>query len=139
MDYCDRKLIPWYVEGYIFSGMYGPRTWPELATNLAAAMQGNGTAIMNILLDDVELSTSVKPRTAQAITAVTCVDTPPYPPNIDKASVLQKNIDEAVLTYELTSKRFASLELDMCHHWTSRETERFTGTGDVSVVYRFAN
>lgn len=114
--------------------MYGPRTWPELAANLAAAMQGNGTAIMNNLQDDVELDTSVKAKTAQAITAVTCVDTPPYPTNVDKASVLQKNIDEAVLTYELTSKKFASLELDMCHHWTPRETERFTGTCAVSCL-----
>ena len=83
---------------------------------------------MNVLQSNINLDTSVKPQTAQAIYAVTCVDTPPYPANVDKAAAVQKNIDEAVLTYELTSKRFASLELDMCHYWTPRETERFTGS-----------
>jgi hypothetical protein len=119
-----------YVAGYIFTNMYGPRTWPELAKNLAAAMNGNGTAIMDYVQGDVELDTSVKARTSQAISAVTCVDTPPFPASVDKTAVVQKNIDEAVLTYELTSKRFAPLELDMCHHWTPRETERFTGADD---------
>ncbi|KAF8522995.1 TAP-like protein-domain-containing protein [Gautieria morchelliformis] len=121
------------VRGYIFTSMYGPRTWPDLAANLAAAIDGNGTAIMDLAQEDVELDTSVKARTAQAISAVTCVDTPAYPANVDTAAVVKKNIDEAVLTYELTSKRFASLELDMCHHWTPRETERFTGPFNSSL------
>jgi hypothetical protein len=107
--------------------MYSPRTWPDLARNLAATLHGNGTAIMNSVQDNIELNTSVKPQTAQAIAAVTCVDTPPYLDDVDKAAALQKNIDETVLTYEQTTTRFASLEIDLCHHWTPREVERFTG------------
>jgi hypothetical protein len=117
--------------------MYAPRTWPELATNLAAAIRGNGTAIVNSAQNKVELDVSVRPQTAQAIHAVTCVDTPPYPANVDVVAAVQKNIDEAVLTYELTSKRFATLQEDLCHYWTPRETERFTGSDNISGSYSF--
>lgn len=111
--------------------MYSPRIWPALATNLAATILGDGTAIMNNLQIKVELDASVRPQTSQVIFAVTCVDTPAYPPIVDNAAAVQKNIDEAVLVYELTSKRFAPLELDLCHYWTPRETERFTGSDNV--------
>ncbi|KAF8586360.1 hypothetical protein K439DRAFT_1659729 [Ramaria rubella] len=121
------------VKAHIFTNMYAPRNWPDLATNLAATIKGNGTAIMNAIQDNIELDTSAKAQTAQAIVAVTCVDTPPYPVSVDVVAAIQKNIDEAVLVYEGTSRMFASLELDMCHHWTSRETERFTGPFNASL------
>lgn len=107
--------------------MYAPRNWPSLAEKFAQAMKGNGTAFVNDILSNIELNTSIKPQTAQAITAVTCVDTPAYPDTVDKSTYLEQYIDEVISTYEKTTKRFAAVDLDLCHHWTPREVERFTG------------
>ncbi|GJJ11156.1 hypothetical protein Clacol_005387 [Clathrus columnatus] len=115
------------VKGAIFTAMYAPRNWPALAEKLSQAIKGNGTALMNDILTKIELNTSIKPQTAQAITAVTCVDTPPYPETVDKSVYIDQYIEEVVLTYEKTSKKFAALDLDLCHHWVPREVERFTG------------
>ncbi|KAF8518940.1 Alpha/Beta hydrolase protein [Hysterangium stoloniferum] len=115
------------VKAQLFSAMYSPRDWHTFAQKLAEAMAGNGTALMDAAQGELELDTSIQPKTSQAITAVTCVDTPAYPENVDKAIFLEQYIDETALTYKVTSKRFATVDLDLCHHWTPRETERFTG------------
>ena len=109
-----------------FSFLYRPRDWPKLAENLAAALQGDGVPIVEYHLSKIELNTTVIPRTSAAITAITCVDTPEF--LLDKSSdPILDILDEMTYTQQRTSHHFATLDIDMCHHWKARETERFTG------------
>ncbi len=62
----------------MFTYLYRPREWPILATHLASAMAGNGTSIVEMFMDKVELNTTVPVSTSAAIYAVTCVDTPDF-------------------------------------------------------------
>lgn len=110
----------------LFTYLYRPRDWPTLASNLAQALEGNGTSIVSLYLDKVELNTTIPAPTSAAIYAVTCVDTPGFV-GVDKQEALDDMINEMVIAQQRTSWHFASLEIDVCHHWTARETERFTG------------
>jgi len=89
---------------------------------------------LNTAQRDLELDLFVKPQTAQAITAVTCVDTPAFPEDMSTDDAVQKYVDEVVAAYEGTTKRFAATDLDLCHHWKARETERFTGPFNHSLA-----
>lgn len=110
----------------MFSYLYRPREWPALASNLAAALAGNGVPAVQFSLDKIELNTSVPAQTAAAIYAVTCVDTPDFD-GVDKAKAIDDVVNEIIISQQETSRHFSALEIDVCHHWTAREVERFTG------------
>ena len=110
-----------------FSYLYRPRDWPTLASNLAAALAGNGVPTVEYFLEKVQLNTTVSPRTSAAIYAVTCVDTPPFPDDIDLDGALEDVLHEMELSQRLTSRHFSTLDIDLCQHWTTRAVERFTG------------
>jgi len=114
--------------------MYAPRNWPQLAKALAEAIAGNGTALLNNAQRELEMDRFIRPQTAQAITAVTCVDTPAFPTDMTTDDALVKYVNEVVAAYEGTTKRFAATDLDLCHHWKARETERFTGPFNHSLA-----
>lgn len=113
----------------IFSYLYRPREWPDLASKLSAALNGDGVPSVSWSLSALELNTTVKPRTSSAIDAVTCVDTPPFPASDSENPLqqLENMVDAMALSQQRTSIHFSALDVDMCHHWTARETERFTG------------
>ena len=109
-----------------FSFLYRPREWPTLASNLAAALVGNGVPIVNYALDKIELNTTIPAKTTSAIYAVTCVDTPDFE-GVDRQKAIDDVVDEMAIAQRLTSRHFSALEIDVCHHWSAREVERFTG------------
>jgi pimeloyl-ACP methyl ester carboxylesterase len=113
------------VRSILFVNMYRPRGWPRFANLLSDALSGNATALYEAVTDTVELDTSIKPQTAFAIDAVTCVDGP------DLAKVKNKAVDEVVQeivkAWDQTSKIFGNVESGSCHHWPVTETERFVG------------
>lgn len=109
-----------------FGYLYRPRDWPALASNLAAALEGNGVPIVNSALDKIELNDTLPARTSAAIYAVTCVDTPDFK-GVDKRKAIDDVVNEMAISQKLTSRHFSALDIDMCHHWTAREVERFTG------------
>ena len=110
-----------------FSYLYRPRDWPTLASNLAAALAGNGVPTVEYFLEKVQLNTTMSPRTSAAIYAVTCVDTPPFSDDLDLDGALEDIIHEMELSQHLTSRHFSTLDIDLCQHWTTRAVERFTG------------
>lgn len=110
-----------------FSYLYRPRDWPVLASNLAAALVGNGVPVVEYFLEKVELNTTVAPRTSAAIYAVTCVDTPPFLVNVDLDGALEDVLHEMELSQRISSRHFSTLDIDLCQHWTARTVERFTG------------
>lgn len=114
------------VRGLMFTNMYRPRGWPALAEQLAAGIRGNGAPILDSVLNTIELNTTKKAKTAMAIEAVTCVDGPELW-GVDPHEAVEAVIEENVLTYEKVSTHFAAIEVSMCHHWKSREAERFVG------------
>ena len=109
-----------------FNYLYRPRDWPELAEKLNAALLGNGVPIVQTFLENIQLNTTIAARTAAAVYAVVCVDTPDFE-GVDKEKALADVIDEMRISQEQTSRHFSSIDIDLCHHWTARETERFTG------------
>ncbi|KAL5536829.1 hypothetical protein ACEPAF_652 [Sanghuangporus sanghuang] len=114
-----------------FSYLYRPREWPDLASKLAAALEGNGVPIVEYSLDKIELNTTVEARTSSAIDAVTCVDTP----GVYKAQTLDDIIDEMAVAQTVASWHFGAQDLDMCHHWKARESERFTGPFNQTLAH----
>lgn len=114
--------------GAIFSAMYKPRNWPDLAKNLAAALAGDGAPILNGNQDGLNLSDTTSPQSTQAaINAVTCTDGPELYGKYSSEEAVQELLDATVVTYE-TSPLFATLTVDIpCFSWKSRETERFIG------------
>lgn len=110
----------------LFTYLYRPRDWPTLASNLAAALEGNGTAIVNLYLTTVELNTTVSAPTSSAIDAVTCVDTPDFE-GVGKEQALEDMLTEMIISQQQTSRHFSAGTIDVCHHWKARETDRFTG------------
>lgn len=110
-----------------FSYLYRPRDWPQLANNLAAALDGNGVPTVEYFLNKIELDTSIKAKTSLAISAVQCVDTPPFPAEVDTTKALEDIINAMATAQARSSRHFAALDIDMCQHWIARETERFTG------------
>ncbi|CAE6402052.1 unnamed protein product [Rhizoctonia solani] len=114
------------VRNLMFMNMYRPRGWPTLAEQIAAGLKGDGAPIMNAVLNSIERNSTKKAQTAMAIEAVTCVDGPELY-NIDSHKAIEDIIEENVLTYEQVSTHFAAVEISMCHHWKSREAERFAG------------
>ncbi len=58
--------------------MYRPRDWPELATNIALSLAGNGSSVVEYFLKDILLDTSVPASTTGSNAAVTCTDSPDY-------------------------------------------------------------
>ncbi|THH10350.1 hypothetical protein EW145_g1383 [Phellinidium pouzarii] len=134
----ERPLIAWnatrpgpltasMIQSMTFGYLYRPRDWTKLASNLAAALAGDGVPIVEEFLEKVELNTTVVPKTSAAITAVTCVDTPDLPEDVDPTKALKDMLSEMMLSQQHVSRHFSILDFDMCHHWTARETERFTG------------
>lgn len=108
--------------------MYKPRNWPELATNLAFALAGDGGPILNAIQGGLNLSDTTSPQGTQAaINAVTCTDGPALYGKYTSEEVVQELLDASVTTYE-TSPLFAPLVVDIeCFSWKARETERFVG------------
>lgn len=80
---------------------------------------------MNAILSNPELNVTKPAQTIFSITAVTCVDTPDFE-GVSKEEAFQDILKEIVVA-ETVSSLFASLQFDMCQHWSIRETERFTG------------
>ncbi|KAF8605942.1 alpha/beta-hydrolase [Ceratobasidium sp. AG-I] len=114
------------VRNLMFTNMYRPRGWATLAEQIAAGIRGNGAPIADAMLNTIELDTTKKAQTAMAIEAVTCVDGPPLA-DVDPLKAIEATVHENVLTYERVSTHFTGVEVSMCHHWKSRESERFVG------------
>ncbi|TDL24013.1 alpha/beta-hydrolase [Rickenella mellea] len=114
------------IRGLIFTYLYRPRDWPELASVLSSAIKGDGAPILEKVIQKVEFNTTIPAKTAAAIHAVTCVDTPSFD-GVDKDAAFEDLVDEIVIAWKDVSPHFGSIEIDMCHHWSVRETERFTG------------
>lgn len=114
-----------------FSYLYRPREWSDLASKLAAALEGNGVPIVEYSLDKIELNSTVQARTSVAIDAVTCVDTP----EVYDKHTLEDVIDEMAAAQTVASRHFGAQDLDMCHHWKARETERFTGPFNQTLAH----
>jgi len=113
------------IEAMMFTYLYRPREWPIFATHLASAMAGNGTSIVEMFMDKVELNTTAPASTSAAIYAVTCVDTPDFS-DFTEDEAFEDLLHEMVLAQQQTSRHF-TLDIDLCHHWKARETDRFTG------------
>ena len=114
----------------IFTHLYRPRDWPTLASLLNSAVNSNATPIVEFFLEPVELDNSKPARTASAIDAVTCVDTPAFKgadAGKGHQDVVEDLITEMRIAQEQTSKHFGALVIDLCHHWKVREAERYTG------------
>ncbi|KAG9124405.1 hypothetical protein FRC07_011734 [Ceratobasidium sp. 392] len=115
------------VRRLIFTRLYRPRTWPDLAQQLAATIRGNGRPILDAMVNRIELDTRKKPRSIEmTANAVKCVDGPDIT-SADPRQVIEDAIQENVLMYENTTSRFAGFKVPMCHHWKVRDTERFIG------------
>lgn len=113
--------------------MYGPRNWAQVASLLAHALSGDVEPLYQRIADVVELDTSIKPQTAFAIDAVTCVDTPSLSQVKEKA--VDEIVDEIAIAWEGTSKLFGTVEASSCHHWPVTESERFAGPFNSTVSY----
>lgn len=121
----DKTFADRYPVAMIFTYLYRPRDWPTLAGHLASALAGNGTSIVEIFLDKIEMNTTVPVSTSAAIYAVTCVDNPDFS-DFTEEEAFEDLLHEMVLSQQMTSRHF-TLDIDLCHHWKARETERFTG------------
>ncbi|KAF8677373.1 alpha/beta hydrolase fold [Rhizoctonia solani] len=114
------------VRNLLFINMYRPRGWPALAEQIAAGINGDGAPITNAVLNTIERNSTKKAQTAMAIEAVTCVDGPELY-DVDPHKAVEAIIEENVQTYGQVSTHFAGVEVSMCHHWKTREAERFVG------------
>jgi hypothetical protein len=110
----------------LFNALVYPRTWPDTASALAAAIEGNGAPILSMIRPPVQLDKRVRAETESSVRAVVCTDAPPYETPIDQLAVLDHDLQEDVLTYQVTS-HFAALQSFGCHHWKGRAKERFAG------------
>ncbi|CAE7232063.1 unnamed protein product [Rhizoctonia solani] len=116
------------VRNLIFVHMYSPRGWPTLAEQISAGIKGDGAPIMNAMLNTIELNTTRKAETSLAIEAVICVDGPEVY-GVEPQKAVESIIEEKVLAYEQASTHFTAIEVVSmwCHHWKSREAERYVG------------
>ncbi|KZS94306.1 alpha/beta-hydrolase [Sistotremastrum niveocremeum HHB9708] len=117
----------------MFVAMYQPRSWPTLASDLLAVINGDGAPIFNIVASELTLNNTVPAQTAYAITAVTCTDIPPYE-DVDEEEVLEHLIEENVLANQV-SPHFGGLSKDACHLWKATASERFTGPFNHTLSY----
>jgi len=119
-------LTKGHVMGFLFRMMYSPRAWQAAAGFLNEAMSGNGTQILDMVQNEIELDTSNPAQTALAFIAVTCIDALPY---TDEERDL--DIEEMIKALRESFKvapNFASVDFpDLCHLWPIEQPERFAG------------
>ncbi|KZO93669.1 alpha/beta-hydrolase [Calocera viscosa TUFC12733] len=110
----------------MFTYMYRPRTWPELASMLQSLMAGDGAPLLNTAQNEIELNVTLPAKTAFAINAIQCVDAAPYTQEESEAW-----LDEAIWSVEeglKTSPHFGALNApDICPIWPVREADFFSG------------
>jgi len=114
------------VQVLLFTSLYSPRSWPAAASDLAAAMNGNGTAIVNRFLHGIELDPTVPAQTSSSTDAVICTDGPDFD-GMDLEDVMDDILDEVIRSQQQTSRHFSTWSIVPCHHWKARASERFTG------------
>ena len=110
----------------MFEDMYRPREWPKLASLIAAAMEGNGTGLVNRFYRPVQLNTSVPVSTMAAVFAIMCSDAPGFKGMSDD-QIVEDALQAQVFMQESVTRHFAPLNSEPCHHWKESAVERFTG------------
>jgi len=113
------------IKAMLFAYMYRPRDWPELATNLALALAGNGSSVVEYFLKDIQLDTSVPASTIGSNAAVTCTDSPDYSEFTEDEIFEEFFLETTAL--QSTSPHFAGLGALECHNMRVKAAERFTG------------
>lgn len=113
--------------------MEGPVRWPLLASSLADAMDGDGSAILNFLLPQYTLNPGPPPSAARDLQrlAVTCLDSPP-PSSPEDFPTPEQLADIGLATISNVSHHFGmSISISEpdggCQFWPVTPPERFTG------------
>lgn len=109
-------------------GMYQPRIWPFLASDLASLLAGDGAPILNGFQTPLNLSdTSPQSTMNSAAMAVTCTDGPELYGKYTPDEAVEEVLEWALKTAKTTSL-FAPMGIEFpCFHWKKRASERFTG------------
>ena len=112
--------------------MEAPATWVLLADQLAEAMAGNGTRMLNRLLPSYGmLAPDLSFSSDLARLAVTCLDSPP-PAHVSELPTPELLADIGLETIRTVSKHFGmSISISEpdggCQFWPVRGPERFEG------------
>ncbi|KZO93671.1 alpha/beta-hydrolase [Calocera viscosa TUFC12733] len=119
-------LTKGHVMGFLFRAMYIPRTWQARAAMLEEAMLGNGTRMLDLLQQEVELNKTTIAQTALAFIAVSCTDALPYTDEERKHDI-EEMLDSVKKSFKV-APNFATIDFpDLCHLWPVEQKERFTG------------
>lgn len=78
------------------------------------------------LIPSVELNRTKTPNTSSAETAVLCVDALGFE-GVAKDDAFEDIIREVAVSALEVSSHFSALVVDTCHHWSVRDTNRYTG------------
>ncbi|CAA7270028.1 unnamed protein product [Cyclocybe aegerita] len=122
------------VRGLILYYLMRPMVWPLAASNLHAAMQGNGTSLYDFLMPDYAAQTTgILPITDLQRSAVSCADArPPVPGSQEDFPSPEDLADHGIRTLKGVSRHFgvsvSVVEKDgECQYWPVRAPERFAG------------
>ncbi|KLO17987.1 alpha/beta-hydrolase [Schizopora paradoxa] len=113
------------IKGFIFTNMYRPRSWPQLAKTLVSSRGGNGKSVVEFFQKPVELDKNIPASTDQSTIAVICTDSPNYSEMTDK-EVFDEIIRETA-EFQGVSPHFAGMDIPPCHNVQVKASERFTG------------
>lgn len=111
----------------MFRSLYRPRTWPALAAHIASAISGDGSGIVNDLLQAVELNRSVPADTFASNRAVVCSDSRGEP-DVSDEEAFKSMLKYIAEVQQSTTWNFAGLGPSTCYHWRAiKPIERYTG------------
>jgi len=113
------------IKAMLFTFMYRPRDWPELASFLASSMAGNGTSVVEYFVKDVQLNRNISAATVGANVAVICTDSPDHSGMSDD-EIMEEMFQETI-AFQAASPHFAGLDVPVCQHVHVKAAERFTG------------
>lgn len=107
--------------------MYRPRDWPELASQLASAVQGDAKGIYDMQMRPLTLNPSIPDETLDSAYAVMCLDSLEFS-DVERGQVFEWMVEEVVNKGSKVYPHFVSVQgFPLCHHWRVHASERFTG------------
>lgn len=111
----------------MFAGMYRPREWPVLASQLASAMKGGAKDIVDLQLRQLTLDTTIPANTGASGYAIGCLDSPGFS-DYERKQAFDLIVEETVRNaYKVYPHFLPTQGFPMCHHWPAGAAERFTG------------
>lgn len=115
--------------------LYAPTTWPTAAARITSAMDGDGTALFNLLLPPYADVPPISANKDLTRLAVTCLDSPPSEvPTAEELADIDLDAIRTVSRHFGTSAMVSEPD-GGCWAWPVQGPERFEGPWNHTLPY----